>query len=118
LKGPRSSGWCCVPFGEQRRRGEAGADLSARRRQEGRNGGPRNEQVRIFVFPGVLTFLLWCLLLIISWPLALIALVAYPVVWVALIPFRLVGIAVGGILALIRSVVMLPARMLGRPRSA
>jgi uncharacterized membrane protein YgaE (UPF0421/DUF939 family) len=66
----------------------------------------------------VLTFLLWCLLLVISWPLALLALVAYPIVWILLIPFRLLGIAVGGVLALIRSVVMLPARLLGGPRRA
>jgi hypothetical protein len=66
----------------------------------------------------VLTFLLWCLLLVISWPLALLALVAYPIVWILLIPFRLLGIAVGGVLALIRSVVMLPARLLGGPPRA
>ena len=66
----------------------------------------------------MLTFLLWCLLLVISWPLALLALVAYPIVWILLIPFRLLGIAVGGVLALIRSVVMLPARLLGGPPRA
>jgi hypothetical protein len=60
----------------------------------------------------MLTFLLWCLLLIVCWPLALLALVAYPIVWLLLLPFRIVGIAVGGVLHLIWSVVMLPARVL------
>ena len=62
-------------------------------------------------------FLLWCILLVISWPLALLALVVYPLVWLLLIPFRLVGIAVGGVLAFVRAVVLLPARVLGGPRA-
>lgn len=57
-------------------------------------------------------FLLWCILLVICWPLALIALVLYPIVWLLLLPFRVVGIAVGGALALVWGVVMLPARVL------
>lgn len=57
-------------------------------------------------------FLLWCILFILCWPLALLALVAYPVVWLLLIPFRLVGIAVGGVLELIGAIVFLPARLL------
>ena len=57
-------------------------------------------------------FLLWCILLILCWPLALLALVAYPIVWLLLIPFRLVGIAVGGVLALVWALVTLPARVL------
>jgi len=61
----------------------------------------------------VVKFLLWCILLVLSWPLALLALVAYPFVWLVLLPFRLVGIAVGGVLELVRAVVMLPARLLG-----
>ncbi|MCZ2152376.1 MAG: hypothetical protein LC114_00505 [Bryobacterales bacterium] len=60
------------------------------------------------------TFLLWCLLLVISWPLALLALVAYPVVWLILLPFRIVGIAVGGVLHLVWAVVTLPGRLLMR----
>jgi len=60
----------------------------------------------------VLTFLLWCLLLLVSWPLALLALVLYPIVWLLLIPFRLVGIAVEGVLGLVRGILMLPARVL------
>ena len=62
-------------------------------------------------------FLLWCLLLIVSWPLALLALIAYPLVWLLLIPFRLVGIVVEGALGLVRGVVMLPARLLAGPRT-
>jgi hypothetical protein len=57
-------------------------------------------------------FLLWCILFVLCWPLALLALVLYPVVWLLLLPFRLVGIAVGGALELVGAVIMLPARML------
>jgi hypothetical protein len=60
-------------------------------------------------------FLLWCILFVACWPLALLALVLYPVVWVLLLPFRLVGIAVHGALALVWAVVMLPARLLSAP---
>ena len=56
--------------------------------------------------------LLWLLLLIFCWPLALLALVLYPIVWLVSLPFRLVGIAVEGVFALLRSIVMLPARLL------
>jgi len=59
------------------------------------------------------TFLLWCILLVLCWPLALIALVLYPVVWLLLLPFRAVGIAVEGVLALLRAIIALPARLLG-----
>ena len=65
----------------------------------------------------VLTFLLWCLLLLVSWPLALLALVLYPIVWLLLIPFRLIGITVEGVLGLVRGIVMLPGRLLAGPRS-
>jgi hypothetical protein len=61
-------------------------------------------------------FLLWCLLLVVCWPIALLALVLYPIVWLVLLPFRLVGIAVGGVLDLIRAIVFLPARLLRGPR--
>ena len=57
-------------------------------------------------------FLLWCILLVLCWPLALLALVLYPVVWLLLLPFRLVGIAVGGVLELVSSIILLPARVL------
>ena len=61
------------------------------------------------------SFLLWCLLFVLCWPLALFALVLYPFVWLLLLPFRLVGIAVHGALALVRAAVMLPARLLSAP---
>jgi hypothetical protein len=60
----------------------------------------------------VVNFLLWCILLLLCWPLALVALVLYPLVWLLLLPFRLVGIAVGGALALVWALVTLPARLL------
>ncbi len=58
-------------------------------------------------------FLLWLILLVLCWPLALLALVLYPFVWLLLLPFRLLGIAVGGVLELVKAVVLLPARLLG-----
>ncbi|HET9791910.1 MAG TPA: hypothetical protein VFR08_11445 [Candidatus Angelobacter sp.] len=63
------------------------------------------------------SFLLWCLLLIVCWPLALMALVIYPFVWLLLLPFRIVGIAVGGVLELLKAVLFLPARVLRGPRA-
>ena len=65
----------------------------------------------------MLTFLLWCILLVICWPLAVLALLLYPLVWILLLPFRLVGIAVGGVLGLLRGIVMLPARVLSGPHA-
>ena len=56
-------------------------------------------------------FLLWCILLVLCWPLALAALVLYPLVWLVLLPFRVVGIAVGGVLELVSSIIFLPARL-------
>ncbi len=63
----------------------------------------------------MLTFLLWCILLIFCWPLALLALVLYPLVWLLLLPFRVVGIAVDGVLSLLKEIVLLPARALRGP---
>jgi hypothetical protein len=60
-------------------------------------------------------FLLWCLLLVLCWPLALLALILYPIVWLLLLPFRILGIAVDGILAFLRALFRLPARLLSRP---
>jgi hypothetical protein len=60
----------------------------------------------------MIKFLLWCVLFVLCWPLALLALVLYPLVWVLLLPFRIVGIAVGGALELLWVVVTLPARIL------
>jgi hypothetical protein len=64
----------------------------------------------------VVKFLLWCILLVLCWPLALLALIVYPLVWILLLPFRIVGIAVDGVLGLLRAVVMFPARVVGGPR--
>lgn len=61
----------------------------------------------------MLKFLLWLLLLVFCWPLALLALVLYPVVWLLTLPFRLVGIAVDGVFGLLRAIFLLPARVLG-----
>lgn len=57
-------------------------------------------------------FLLWCILLVLCWPLALLALVLYPLLWLVSLPLRLVGIAVEGALRLVRAVILLPARVL------
>jgi hypothetical protein len=63
------------------------------------------------------TFILWLLLLVFCWPLALLALVLYPLVWLILLPFRLVGFAVEGVFELLRAVILLPARVLGGGRT-
>jgi hypothetical protein len=63
----------------------------------------------------VTKFLLWVVLLILCWPLALLALVLYPLVWLLLLPFRLIGIAVEGVFSLLRSVILLPSRVLSGP---
>ena len=59
------------------------------------------------------TFLLWCILLVVCWPLALLALFLYPLVWILLLPFRILGIAVDGVLELLKAVITLPVRVLG-----
>ena len=63
-------------------------------------------------------FLLWCILLVLCWPLALLALVIYPIVWLILLPFRLLGIAVEGMLELVRAIILLPVRILRGSRMA
>jgi hypothetical protein len=60
-------------------------------------------------------FLLWLILLVLCWPLAILALILYPFVWLVLLPFRIVGIAVGGVLGLLKAILFLPARVLGGP---
>jgi len=60
----------------------------------------------------MIKFLLFCILLVVCWPLALLALVLYPIVWILLLPFRLVGIAVGGVFELIGAIITLPARLI------
>lgn len=61
----------------------------------------------------MIKFLLWCLLLVVCWPLALLALILYPIVWLVTLPFRMVGIAVSGVFELLRSLLTLPVRVLG-----
>ena len=61
----------------------------------------------------MIKFLLWCLLLVVCWPLAILALMLWPIVWLISLPFRLLGIAVDGVFSLLRAIVMLPARVLG-----
>ncbi|UCE25360.1 MAG: hypothetical protein JSU74_04765 [Candidatus Zixiibacteriota bacterium] len=61
------------------------------------------------------TFLLWLILLVLCWPLAILALLLFPLIWLLSLPFRIVGIAVGGILDLLRAIITLPARVLRGP---
>ena len=61
-------------------------------------------------------FVLWLLLLVVCWPLALLAIVLYPLVWLLLLPFRLVGLAVDGVFELLRAVILIPARLIGGRR--
>ncbi len=64
----------------------------------------------------MMTFLLWLLLLVVCWPLAIAALLLWPIVWLISLPFRLLGLAVEGVFSLLRAIVMLPARLLGGGR--
>jgi len=66
----------------------------------------------------VAKFLLWLILLVLCWPLALLAIVLYPFVWLLVLPFRLLGIAVGGVLTFVKAVIFLPARLLRGPGAA
>lgn len=63
-------------------------------------------------------FLLWLILLVVCWPLAVLALLLYPFVWLLLLPFRLVGIAVDGVFGLLKAILLLPARVLRGPSAA
>jgi len=62
-------------------------------------------------------FILWCILFVLCWPLALLALVLYPIIWLLLLPFRIVGIAVTGVFELLRAILFLPARLLRGPHA-
>ena len=62
-------------------------------------------------------FLLWCILFVLCWPLALVALFLYPIVWLLTLPLRILGIAAGGVLALLSALFFLPARLLRGPRA-
>lgn len=65
----------------------------------------------------MVAFLLWVLLFVVCWPLAILALFLYPVIWLLLLPFRLLGIAVEGVFSLLKAILLLPARLLGGPRA-
>ena len=65
----------------------------------------------------MLSFLLWLVVFLVCWPLALLALILYPVAWLITLPFRLIGIGVEAVFELLRAIVMLPARILGGRRS-
>jgi len=62
----------------------------------------------------MINFLLWLILFVICWPLAILGLVLYPIVWLLTLPFRLLGIAVSGVFALLKAIIFLPARILGQ----
>jgi len=62
-------------------------------------------------------FFLWCILLVVCWPIALVALIAYPFVWLLLLPFRLIGITFQGVFALLRAILFLPVRVLRGPHA-
>jgi hypothetical protein len=64
----------------------------------------------------MLTFLIWVVVLVLCWPLAILALLLYPIVWLLLLPFRLIGITLDGVFSLLRALVMLPSRLLGGAR--
>ncbi len=65
----------------------------------------------------MLTFLLWLILVIVAWPLALLALILYPVVWLVSLPFRLIGISLGAVFDLIKAILGIPARVLRGPKA-
>ena len=63
-----------------------------------------------------MTFILWLILLVLCWPLALLAIFLYPIVWIIALPFRIIGLAMDGLFELLRAIILLPARVLGGPR--
>ena len=63
----------------------------------------------------MVTFILWLILLVLCWPLALLAILLYPLIWLILLPFRILGVAVEGVLALIKAIIMLPVRIIQGP---
>ena len=98
---------------------EAPRQATARRPSDDRGGGRQRPHKFNGTFrraesylPDVVKFLLWCILLVLCWPLALAALVLYPIVWLLLLPFRIVGIAVDGVLLMIWTLISLPFRIL------
>ena len=118
---PRSSGQHRATFVGRAHAGNAAArSLFAARTFGTRPATPYAIRllVRVAREADMLKFLLWLLLLIFCWPLALLALVLYPFVWLLSLPFRLVGVAVEGVFELLRAILMLPARVLGGRRPA
>ena len=65
----------------------------------------------------MLTFILWLILLVVAWPLALLALLIYPILWLVSLPFRLIGVSVGALLDLVRAILSLPARVIRGPKA-
>jgi hypothetical protein len=61
----------------------------------------------------LILFVAWCILFVLAWPLAILALILFPIIWLLLLPFRLIGIAIGGVFALLKAIIYLPARVLG-----
>ena len=66
----------------------------------------------------LILFVGWCILLVLSWPLALLALLLFPIVWLVALPFRLIGVTFEALLAFVRAVLLLPARLFGWRRAA
>lgn len=66
----------------------------------------------------MVAFILWLILFVLCWPLALLALVLYPLVWLILLPFRIIGLAVGGVLELLKAIIYLPSRLFGVRRKS
>jgi hypothetical protein len=92
----------------------------AQPRHPDRTGAARHSEpvAPAIVLFSVVKFLVWCILLVLCWPLALLALILYPIVWILLLPFRVMGIAVEGALGMVRGIVLLPARLLRGPRAS
>jgi hypothetical protein len=91
----------------------------AARRNAGNSGNIQRREGVLYVralyqevLYAMIKFLLWCILLVLCWPLALVALVLYPLMWLILLPFRIVGIAVDGVLELVKAIILLPVRVL------
>jgi hypothetical protein len=89
------------------------ADFATPLRDQLGSISPGHKSLAGTVLPGMVKFLLWLILLVLSWPLALLALVLYPFVWILLLPFRLAGIVVDGVFEFLRAIVRLPGRALG-----
>jgi hypothetical protein len=72
-----------------------------------------NDPTKRIAMKTLLLFVAWCILFVLAWPLAILALILFPIIWLLLLPFRLIGIAVGGVLAFVKALFFLPARLLG-----